>query len=162
MNERWAVTNHVKGKHMGLILVLFILLVVALACTSISSSSNSDIGIAGTTGFTVYNDTQSYDLVATSLTGNFESPFPSLHTILPGRSYTFQVLERGSNPSSAQASYSIRSQGQSVGTAEIRMLLTPYRLYGLFYIYVADSFAAVQSGVATGTTTPKTIRISQI
>ncbi|MCM3747476.1 hypothetical protein M3223_08925 [Paenibacillus pasadenensis] len=109
----------------GITLVLFILLViVANVFYSPFRQGNpvqdEDLSTLGSVSVYVKNGTGSYVMNTTSLTGDFEPPGPSPHTIQSGGQYRFEILTK--SHASATASYNITSaNGELLGTATIKM-----------------------------------------
>ncbi|SDT55879.1 hypothetical protein SAMN05444162_4967 [Paenibacillaceae bacterium GAS479] len=131
MNFKRAEINTIKGKEskessFGIILILFILLVIVT--TFVYSSTQGDklpgddlTTIQATRRFDIYNRTLNFSLVSTSLEGQFDSPFPPTHIILPNQSYNFEVRTFTFTRSSASVTYNVISGIETVGNIRINM-----------------------------------------
>ncbi|SDR80753.1 hypothetical protein SAMN05444162_0087 [Paenibacillaceae bacterium GAS479] len=120
---------------LGIILVLFILLVIVsnvfFSPFQEDPPVDDDISALGSVSIDVKNGTGSYLMTSTSLTGDFEPPGPSPHTIQPGGRYNFQLLTN--SHASAIAIYNITStNGVRVGGAVITM---SWAGRGIFFKY---------------------------
>ncbi|SDT55952.1 hypothetical protein SAMN05444162_4971 [Paenibacillaceae bacterium GAS479] len=110
----------------GIILILFILLVIATTFVYSPSQrynqpDNGLTAIQGSIGFNIYNHTSSFTLESTSLEGDFESPFPPSHFILPYRSYHFELQRTPFIEHSAYVTYNVLLMTETVGSIRIRM-----------------------------------------
>ncbi|WP_176444714.1 hypothetical protein [Paenibacillus herberti] len=107
------------------ILVLFILLVIAITfvyCPTQGDKQPDDgLSMISSKGFNVYNRTADFTLVSTSLTGEFDRPFPPAHIILPYRSYHFEVRTTLFKKYSAYVTYNVVSGDETVGNIRINM-----------------------------------------
>ncbi|OXM16492.1 hypothetical protein [Paenibacillus herberti] len=129
MNVERTEISTIKGyrSNFGMILVLFILLVImtTLVYSSTGGDNQSDDSlttIQASKGFNIYNQTAYFSLVTTALEGNFESPFPASHIILPYRSYHFEVNRAlPYKDSDAYATYAVKLESETVGSIKIRM-----------------------------------------
>ncbi|OXM16489.1 hypothetical protein [Paenibacillus herberti] len=121
--------------HGKVILILFILLVLASAFVSNSPQRNkqlkNDFQTNLSIGFNIYNHTSDFSLVSASLEGEFESPFPSTHIILPDQSHHFEVRSSGVTSYSAYVTYNVISGTETVGDIRINMRTTPSAYFGI-------------------------------
>ncbi|OXM15784.1 hypothetical protein [Paenibacillus herberti] len=132
MSFEMAQISNYNGSSLGLILVLFILLVIVTSLfrgplrggNSIEGDGR-DLSIRASRRFDIYNYSTGprFSLEATNLYGDFESPPPPLHTILLGRSYSFQVRRDPFYITQAFATYNVVSTayGEIFGSFEIKM-----------------------------------------
>ncbi|MCM3748597.1 hypothetical protein M3223_14695 [Paenibacillus pasadenensis] len=99
----------------GLVLVLFVLSVIASRIVNRTAQADNPqrdipIGIAGSVGFNVYNESVFTLTVPTNgLFGDFEHK-PPAHTIPPGGSYNYQVSTNLSKTSIANIYYNYEYQ----------------------------------------------------
>ncbi|OXM16040.1 hypothetical protein [Paenibacillus herberti] len=97
----------------SVILILFILILLLLkrkrkCCCSVGET---------TEGFTVFNNTTNLSLVATSYTGDFQSPKPQLNTIAAGDTFNYEVVTEFGSIEDGSAKYNVvNSSNQVVGT----------------------------------------------
>ncbi|SDT55936.1 hypothetical protein SAMN05444162_4970 [Paenibacillaceae bacterium GAS479] len=111
----------------GMVLILFILLVIATTFIYIPTRGDNLptddlITIQATQGFNIYNRTTDFALVTALLEGEFASPFPPSHTILPFRSYHFEVkVTSPFSSNSAYVTYNVVSGAEIVGNIRINM-----------------------------------------
>ncbi|MCM3746994.1 hypothetical protein M3223_06455 [Paenibacillus pasadenensis] len=106
-------SNQAKLTRKQVILVLFILILLFLKRKRKCGGSVGET----TEGFTVYNKTANYSLVATSYSGDFQSPKPDLNTIAAGGSYNYEVVTSFGDIEDAEAKYNVtNSSNQTVGT----------------------------------------------
>ncbi|MCM3746280.1 hypothetical protein M3223_02825 [Paenibacillus pasadenensis] len=133
-----------------LVLILFILLIIVARLfykpVKKNSHAGSNYSRLNSVGFNIYNETRNFTLAATSLTGDFESPFPreEQHIISPGGETGFQV-ETSTCPNlyscvgKAIATFSIlNSQNVSEGTVIITMEYTETIWYSVDAKMTAD------------------------
>ncbi|OXM15320.1 YjcZ family sporulation protein [Paenibacillus herberti] len=135
MSDKRAEISTFRGSTWGLILVLFILLVIVERLFQKSNLQGDYVQITERSiGFNVLNSTSEYTLIATELTGSFESPAPPLHEIGPGSRYNFQVTSNKAPncgllyecDGRAVARYDIVSRTNDiVGTVEFIMHVIP-------------------------------------
>lgn len=121
-----AQTSPFQSPDWIVVLVLFILLVLVTTLRYRSAERNDmrdddSVTTQDSVRFTIRNQTADFSLATASLEGEFESPFPPAHIILPYRSYDFEVLRKAYATQRAYVTYNVLSDTGVVGSIRIFM-----------------------------------------
>ncbi|OXM15347.1 hypothetical protein [Paenibacillus herberti] len=137
---------------MSIYLILFILLVIVI-CTFGPFDRVPDqqsTSIASTKGFDVINETSNLTLIATSISGRFQSSFPPLVNIPAGGRDHFEVIREAFSRNSAFVSYNaVHADNRRVGTIDIEFVSYNLISGGIFATLIGPiSYSKNFSGTA--------------
>lgn len=125
MNLESASKRDNNGSGLAIILVLFILLAVVTHIFSgmreEGNQPDNNLTPFLSLAFYINNRTTNFKFVSTYLSGDFESPFPEHHTILPGKTHGFQIKFKYYTTYTGIVTYRAETVEPSDLTAEIQI-----------------------------------------